>query len=358
MFFIAASINSAVMSFLLSHPAQAQFKCRDLFGPYLLSRFDRREFDLLDRSEHMNGPLLEKIYSDLGPLRPDGVRIEMLAHLPYLQTRLDLDGKTVKLGLISLPEQKAVDVAVAHEVGHASFLQHLLLEIDGLRGNFLQITEAVLRKERAIAANPETQKAWDEIQAQAPTMSPEAHQKMVFEFAKKLGLDQIHDRKEQVRMMNYLLFPYNELYADLVAVLVFNDKKAVFNSIEKVKDRPHRTVREKPFHTELRERDFTQIINFKLWAESPEVMDFYSPFDPVRGVIGRLFLNDINSEQKSLLLRAFLNATRRHVQVRILRGENAYTNQHVATELNQEFLRLLVEEARNFGLKFKKRLRT
>jgi hypothetical protein len=135
-----------------------------------------------------------------------------------------------------------------------------------------------------------------------------------------------------------LLRPYNELYADLVTALLFDDPKIMFTSLEhgnkkSAEDGISRT------------RDFSIDLKFKDWTESivgESIWDPYIQLDPVRGKIWEYIKSKKLSKKKyPILLKAFVETTLDHVLERMERGESE-ERQHDPGVVNKEFFTKLV----------------
>lgn len=349
---LIVGVSFALTCFFSTH-ALAQGACRDVFKIDLFSVFDRTELRRNEDEAHMKGPVLQKILETLGPLVPHSLNIELVSDLHVLSSIL-LHGKDVKLGLHEASKEH-LDIILAHEIGHASFLQHFPLKLRGREGSFIDLIEALKVERDQIASSPEFK-----------TQLNEATKEMVktgdfagFETRKKdilreLGIEDIMLAAQEMHQVEEFLRPYNELYADLVAVLYSGRLSAPAEVTESVAKRPFRSIGEERFHPEIRERDFSTLINFKLWTPKVHELASYFSLDPARGALGKLYLENVRPEDKAKLLQAFLTATKIQFDIRRSIGETA-ENQESAVEVNREFVRIYLETARRLGLEPKGR---
>jgi len=129
-----------------------------------------------------------------------------------------------------------------------------------------------------------------------------------------------------------LLRPYNELYADLVAALYFDDPKIMFTSLEYGKKKTEKGI--------SRTRDFSINRNFEDWTESTvgeNIWDIYIQFDPARGKIWEYIkAKNLNRKQYPLVLEAFVQTSVDHILMRIKRGETQ-DHQNDPGAVNKEF---------------------
>lgn len=134
-----------------------------------------------------------------------------------------------------------------------------------------------------------------------------------------------------------LLRPYNELYADLVTALFFDDPKIMYTSLEYGKKKPEKGI--------SRTRDFSINHKFEDWTESivgENIWDTYIQLDPARGRIWEYVKSKkLSKEKHPLLFRAFVETTLNHVLERVERGESGDRQQDPGL-VNKEFFTKLV----------------
>lgn len=129
-----------------------------------------------------------------------------------------------------------------------------------------------------------------------------------------------------------LLRPYNELYADLVAALFFDDPKIMFTSLENGEKKSEKGM--------SRTRDFSINHKFEDWTESivgENIWDIYIQLDPARGKIWEYIkVTNLSREKYPLLLEAFVLTTVDHILKRMERGETEEHQQDPGV-VNNEF---------------------
>ena len=141
-----------------------------------------------------------------------------------------------------------------------------------------------------------------------------------------------------------LLDPYNELYGDIIAALHTRDPRVLYSVIGSVNAREANS-------NAIAVRDFTAHPDYRAWNHEPSsYSNAYMMFDPARGSMWKMYMNGIAEKDRGTFLRAYLSAARAHVLMRIQRKETP-DQLHPASQLNQEFVKLLIEEATKSGLK-------
>lgn len=151
------------------------------------------------------------------------------------------------------------------------------------------------------------------------------------------------------------ILTYEEVFADLLTVLFFENPSVIaqahgFPSVLELGLEQKFLDADFIQSVKFRELDFTARIDFDMWEK---IFEQKFPFDstglgeyrayrtmaPVRGEIYRKHLKSVHSEDRSLVLKAFLKATGQHLALRALR-EGTELN----AGMNREFLDILSRE--------------
>lgn len=133
---------------------------------------------------------------------------------------------------------------------------------------------------------------------------------------------------------------YNELFADLLAVVDADDGAAVNKLISEFSRRPLVDISINPYFR----RDFTQ--SFILSSESKPREGFrkYNLFDSSRSELWQDYINGASLEGRALALKAFLKSASEHLEIQYRRGDYLVPLNELRVaqvrELNREFLRL------------------
>jgi hypothetical protein len=161
-----------------------------------------------------------------------------------------------------------------------------------------------------------------------------------------------------LKQMEYI-YAYTEIFADLVAILDAGDPSVVprahgFVSATELGLIEKSLSEEQINDHKYRPLDFTGLLNFREWdkfmaklASQPH-FDFqkrYKQMAPIRGVLWRLYGENVPRDQVPALLKAYLLTASEH-----LASESSRENLTYA-EINQTFLRTLVSKIRPIRLR-------
>lgn len=289
-------------------------------------------------------------------------------NIDYKNSFYSFKDNRIVLGVEAVSKNyKKSEVVFTHEFGHAVFVENFVFEKDGRRIRFAELIEQALIESKSLKANSEFSKLISEINEIEGVLSA----------AIKTGADEIliKDLKEMLEnkknktysfgkinqefdYLNDALISYNELFADSFAVLMGRDPKAVSQTLDMSDVHALGALR---YNLEYRgrnkeakpSREFA-INSFKDWQH--EINDAYTLLDPARGVLWKLFMENLKSEEIPVFLKTFLDATAEHLVRRLNSGENLRVSAQESdpTTLNQEFVKIFVEKARKNQLPLRK----
>lgn len=294
----------------------------------------------------------------LGDLSVSDVNLFFSTESSYKTSRYGQLKQRLEIGLAefqSTPEK--VETVYAHEFAHISFAEHMVLSVGGQRNTFNHWLNNLNEERANLAANPNYLKLINKINelSQAGEGKNKKKIERVAEMLnQQFGVDKWNEKYSEFMFKMKFLLPYNELYADIVAVLTKNNPSAVAEALDLNDPQGDLYSLHRQNNPEAgRPRDFAATISFKDWQhESPEG-DINTLFDPVRSVLWKLFLNKANAEQKENFLKAYLSATEEHAELRLQRMDNLETIEN-AEKLNREFLQLIIKHAKRNGLNIQK----
>lgn len=152
--------------------------------------------------------------------------------------------------------------------------------------------------------------------------------------------------------INHYIEAYNELFADMVTVLINGDATV----IAQVHDFPsalelglENDALDEAILNEVKWRplDFTALINFRTWDKmfaelmaNPETK-YHKPhkfFAPLRGVLWRLYLREMPKDKIAAFMKSYLLAASEHLHSLAQYPDREESN----LEMNRDFLRLIV----------------
>jgi hypothetical protein len=255
---------------------------------------------------------------------------------------------------------------MAHEFGHSIFNEHF---------NFRWKGHWIKTKDVAMAAKAYTERKNDPnliiIQKQIEALKNNVTARQandgrswIEKIEQKLAAKDLNDVGNPLEQFNYvydMLIAYNELFADCLPTLLWHDSRAITEAVEDPYH-PFYQLNENASAVKLYRkendtapdtRDFT-LVRFKDWQH--ESSDGYTLFDPARGVLWELFMENLDPKDIPLFLETFLEAASVHVSLRLDRNDDIRVSQKASnpTVINQEFIRIFIEVAKEKGLEIHK----
>lgn len=264
----------------------------------------------------------------------------------------------------------SLGVILSHEFGHLIFFDHFDFTWNGKKISFRKVVdEGRKAQENMSTPNSPYQLAVAEklaLQSELAGLHNTSLTNDILALQKKL--DDVSKTIEDMRAPNAffhevsdMLDAYNELFADILPVIIWRDPYVVFLAGEtrnsngefdndRVGTRDHNTEASPP-------RTFL-VNDFKNWKH--EKSDKYTLFDPVRGALWSLFLQNLRVDEVPLFFKTFLEAASLHVTFRLARGEDIRVSRQASdpTKINQEFLKLFVMTARKYNLPIRRHQKT
>lgn len=348
-------------TFLFSATLQAQTRCVEVFrisneelSPEVLQQ------ELLDMQNIWENSVVSHLKSPTVDLflEADNVASSYFLHAKF----------EIHLGLLhgaELAPFQARGVAFGHEFGHALFAENFSFTWGGKRVTFKEVVEESQSDIVRAKKDPELIARFSEMNEIQQTIK----------LAKESGHDTIQkqmeqllkEKKRQLRKLVPLMARFdiiselttslNELFADSLPVLFWRDPQIMSqviapenaNSVAAVRD--YLEHRGKNPNATSQPREF-KTTSFKNWKR--EVKDAYTRMDPVRGALWNLYMKNLKDTEIGLFMKVFLNATDQYVSSNLSRYEVDDLKDRNPAELNREFLRFFVQEARDQGLPIRK----
>jgi hypothetical protein len=283
------------------------------------------------------------------------------AHV-HVEPAIDLlksqyDAGVIQFKLPSNPANRQRALAVlAHEYGHAIFDVHFRIGIrtKAEESLYLGFTEKMIAAKHGV---PEAEARWKTLLEASSDQAESARQEW-------LRLLSAADREQIPFRMHHLslqviTLPFNELFADHVAVALGKRPSAMAEGLRISKQYPffaadpdadYITVGEpfrRPVHPTARPRDASAQIDYKNWISEDGSKRIYTLLDPARSQIWKKYRKQLQS-QPGLFLKSYLDATAQLIRRR--GGVGGWREPH-PERLNREFVFLLREAIRKNGLK-------
>lgn len=235
----------------------------------------------------------------------------------------------------------------SHEYGHAIFEANLRITLDGRTQRLAEHPRALTKAMERLENDPEY-RALNKRRYQL--LFDENNPAELLAIDKRLEAilareSQVLGAKAQAEWeeLRFLTLPYDELFADLIAVLHARDPRAVADGFGITKSAPYRAVDEAgktilEFNDRAyRPRDFTAKPAIETFYPN-DIHFAYTFFDPIRAPLWET-VSALKPADYGNFLAAYVRATEKHVELR--RGKD-HTQDALA--LNAEFLELLLTE--------------
>ena len=299
----------------------------------------------------------------LGKLQLEKINIAFNEQFSLLQSVFMPAFQEIQIGIRESLDSAKLLPTLLHEYGHAIFHKNIRILIQGRRisplkeffdRNDLNHAFFSIDMKLRFATNKLSSTEVRGLQEQKKVLEKE-----LAECDARGSLPSPLELKE----IDNMLWPYNEMFADLIVAFYYRDGKIMADSIGFAKQRPYFGPLEKdatglPQHRQnnpngSRPRDFTETSSFKGWKSEGKVNGQDSPhsvLDPSRGAMWKILLGKLRKDVKpEQVLNAYLEATSVHYSLRLSRGEKS-TDAHDWEALNKEFFRTLIDEFKKLNL--------
>jgi hypothetical protein len=348
--------------FLFSPPASAQQACLQLFR--------LKEPPKVANDNGILRVIMENhiaAWNDMiGDLRADNLTLLILLG-PVSNSTFSGPHRTIALGtqIEGIPPA-ARETALAHEFGHGVFQQNFYLTYEGQKIYFRDLADAALENSLELKNNDE----FIELSKQVDQINHSIRLAKDANLPDKLAELRTYAEHLQEKISQYqqpqlifnhfhsLVVAYNELFADSLPVLLWNDAHRMAAALDtsnnsfltqldaEIAYRGHNTDAPPS-------RDFA-ITKFKNWQH--ELGDAYTSLDPARGVLWTLYMENLPRSEIPLFLKTLLDATRIHVVERLERQEDTSPSNKDSnlTLINQEFIKIFKWVADRNGLPIRK----
>lgn len=259
------------------------------------------------------------------------------------------------------------ETILAHEFGHLIFSEHFRFQhqnIDVLLKDLISAAKAEKEILKSDATFVELNKDIVRINEKLSSlqkkneMTPEVEQ-LTSELNQKVKIWlETSPEMSNSKYLTESLLPYNELFADIFAAIVFRDQQVMSKAIEVFLDNPPRATSYSQAHgrsqtSKVKPREFG-IIDFSETIHSQKLQ--YTLLDPARGVLWALFIKKLSSEEVPLFIKVYLLAVNEHLSQRLARGENTseLLPEISIKLLNQEFIKIFLAKAKENKLSVRK----
>lgn len=304
---------------------------------------DFLESDKIDLLRIIEG--IDKILSSLE--RP---QVEILP-VAEVGDAYQLNGK-IGVTLRQGQDSRKMSLAVfAHEYAHAYFATGFKLPFEGQYLTQEQIVERLKQTAEKVYGDLREPELWKKWQDQIKLKNEEATQqaKTDWENAITRGVRLLAPLESLYRNYSHIILPYNELFADLIAVSLFGKASVIADALGIPKVYPfigfdseallkrHSAQYRKDFDLALRPRDFSQNIDVRDFVPDPDLMH-YTLLDPTRSYVYRKYKEYITGAKGGSFAKAYLEATQEHTQRRVKRfGTDGKSNES-PRQINREFI--------------------
>lgn len=276
----------------------------------------------------------------------------------------------IHLGLMTggeLSPSRTTEAVFAHEYAHSVFTENFTFQWNGKTQSLKKLATDAEVDRLKLEKSPLLQEMVEALQEIQETL--EIARKVEATDTVKNLESLLNSRKRelaeqlphlaQFNFIHELTIAHNELFADALPALFWKDQRVM----TEVLDTSHRgyiqqlkeelLFRGKNSKATSEPRDFA-ITSFKNWQH--ELIPTYTLLDPARGALWSLYMNNLKHEDFGLFFKVFLSAASRQVSLQLERQANKKESTSVdAAELNREFLKIFVEEARKNRLPIRKK---
>lgn len=292
--------------------AQANMLCLDLFqsqnsrGEYSIDpTFNKRQASLI------RGVIgrLKKLAAEVRIPNPDiGKRAENVLKSGYRAL-----GNKVWMGMSSdnFYLRKAI-VVLAHEFGHAIFDLNIYFNFQGRRVNALEGASIIEAYRQRILSSPEYKTAVEEMKEKFKRFTKERQEREAHAIFLKLGGDEYYKIFNHGEDLSNIVIAHNELFADMIAVMLTRDGDAVANVFKS----------QHPDSMEDFSRSFLSITPVENFSLSLIGETKYELLNPTRTFIWTRYLAKLSPEFYQKFIKAYLNATQAHLETLIASGES------------------------------------
>ncbi len=345
--------------FTAAEPAWAAVSCKEIFntGTAVIG------FSIPDT--RLVRHATSQINRLLGPLNVPNISINKSARyiedysFNGLENRLNfnLGPKPLRISSLTL---------FAHEYGHAIFGANFIVKLRGETYHLPDIARTYDGIRAKVKEDPEYRKLkeeWQKIRFSSEQDKIKELNVQMNAISRRITASIDTGLEFEMHGLQFMVMPYNELFADLTAAMYTGNGAAVADSMQIAKQAPFqvrnesgtvlKTYREKNAII-FRPRDFTVDIPIEEFMPDGGRTVFYTLLDPVRSQIWKQYVSKTAPENYGLILTAFIRAAEKHLNVRQLRGEtSADIDQIDASAFNREFIEYFKEafEKLNRGLK-------
>ncbi|MBY0383519.1 hypothetical protein K2X05_00035, partial [bacterium] len=257
---------------------------------------------------------------------------------------------------------RTTNAVFAHEYAHSVFTENFTFQWKGEEFSLKKLAKDSESDRNKLARSPRLQEMFEAIQEIQKTLeiarsvnatSTVKNLESLLE-ARKRELSEQLPSLARFNFIHELTIAHNELFADSLPALFWKDHRIMTDVLETSHRSYIQLLKEEllqrgknPEATSM-PRDFA-ITSFKNWQQ--ELVPTYTLLDPARGALWSLYMNNLRTEDFGLFFKVFLSAASRQVTLQLERqGE-----QVDAAELNREFLKIFVEEARANKLPIRKK---
>lgn len=349
--------------FGFSSVSSAQLRCEQLFE---ISKdqiaFQKISHSLTDRITDWSELLSNSVEI---PLVDVILKQEEFTSSYFLPARFD-----IHLGVFTGTEYSPIrttEVVFAHEYAHSVFTENFHFQWKGEAISLKKLAAESLVDRIKLEKSPILQEMFEALKEIQETLEIARRVKATTTIKNLEGLLQTRQRElsEQLphlakfNFIHELTIAHNELFADALPALFWKDQRIMTD----VLDTSHRgyiqqlkeelLMRGKNPDSTSEPRDFA-ITSFKNWQK--ELVPTYTLLDPARGALWSLYMKNLRSQDFGLFFKVFLSAASRQISSQLERRENQKDSSESldAAELNREFLKIFVEEARKNKLPIRK----
>ncbi len=234
-------------------------------------------------------------------------------------------------------------VVMAHEYGHAIFDLNIIFNFEGHQLNSLQIASMVAQIRQEIISRDDYKAAMMGLREKSKNLNfrTQFEEDAIF---KRFGGDEYYRLSQLAKNLSDIMITHNELFADMVAVMLAKDGNAVANVFKG----------SHPDSSGDLSRSFlpqTPIKGYTNGAFDPG-NQFYEILSPARSFLWSHCLSTLPRENYPKLIKAYLRAAQAHLNALLATGEtprNLWLHQD-AEKINPDFIKFLETEINNLGI--------
>lgn len=250
---------------------------------------------------------------------------------------------TIWMGMSSdISDMRKAIVVFAHEFGHAIFDLNVFFRFEGQNVNSLEGSAILQHHRLRIEASEAYKAAIAEMSEKYKRFGPEKREKEADIIFRNLGGDKYYKLFDHADILSHLVMAHNELFADMIAVMLTRDGDAVANVFK----HPH------PDAVHDLSRSFLRQVPVENFSVHPIGDPKYELLNPTRSFIWYQYLSTLDPKYYPQFIKAYISATQAHLNEMLDSGQNIRELSLFpkAEERNVDFIKYLQANIENLGI--------